>query len=215
MSSKIIKPGTESKPTVTMEEQSKGAKIIDRDTLVAGETAKKILEEARQTALEIIETARQEAEKIRMEAYDKAFASGLAEWEGRIKELTQKIEDQLNNMTPQIIQLALKIAEKILRAHLDMHPDAILPMVEEALQTTRSYRGDSIIIRVHPDDASALEQGRTRLISLSPAWKDLEIIADETLSRGGCRIETNFGTVDASIETQLRAIENILMGRGG
>jgi flagellar biosynthesis/type III secretory pathway protein FliH len=42
----------------------------------------------------------------------------------------------------------------------------------------------------------------------------LDIVVDEDLPRGGCRIETDFGTVDATIETQIRVIERHLLGGG-
>jgi flagellar assembly protein FliH len=38
-----------------------------------------------------------------------------------------------------------------------------------------------------------------------------QIEADETISAGGCRVETRFGEVDQQIESQLRRIEEDLV----
>ena len=39
-----------------------------------------------------------------------------------------------------------------------------------------------------------------------------EITADATISRGGCRVETRFGTIDQQFESQLKRIEEELTG---
>ena len=112
---------------------------------------------------------------------------------------------------PQLVALALRVAEKILRRRLDEQPDAIVPMVEEALEAARGYRGGHLVVRVNPADAPALEGFRQRLLERDGRWKSLEIAAIEGMARGGCRIETDFGTIDASVETQLAAMEQLLL----
>ena len=41
---------------------------------------------------------------------------------------------------------------------------------------------------------------------------DAEVVADATIERGGCRVETRFGTIDQQFESQLKRIEEELTG---
>jgi flagellar biosynthesis/type III secretory pathway protein FliH len=38
----------------------------------------------------------------------------------------------------------------------------------------------------------------------------IELMADETLARGGCVVQTEIGTLDASVETRLAALQKAL-----
>jgi flagellar assembly protein FliH len=44
------------------------------------------------------------------------------------------------------------------------------------------------------------------------AWpvEHMKLETDESIARGGCRIETEFGDIDATIETQLRVLKSTL-----
>ena len=51
---------------------------------------------------------------------------------------------------------------------------------------------------------------RDDLLSLLDGIKNLEIVDDRRVGDGGCVIETNAGTIDAKIETQLAEVERAL-----
>lgn len=210
MTSKIIK--SEKKQETEAKVPASSSKVIEKEVVLAHQEAARILEEAREQARHILEEAQEEAERLRQEAEQKGFEQGLASWEERLLELKNAMDRALKDATPQIVQLSIRIAEKILRKHLEVNPDAIVPMVEEALATTRGYSGGFFLIRVHPEDVPALERARERLVQLNPTWENLQIVGDKSLSRGGCRIESDFGMIDATLETQLRAIEHLLTG---
>ena len=208
MPSKIIKGSGQ----IAESSSAREGKLIEREELLAHEEARRILEKAQAHARKIVEEAQAEEETLRLAAEQKGYQEGLAEWESRIAALAGESERLLQEAKPQLIQLAMRIAEKILRRHLDETPDAILPMIEEALEAGRGHRAGQLLLKVHPEDLPAVESYRERLLGADPRWKSLELITDEKLARGGCSIETEFGTIDASVETQLRAIEHILLG---
>jgi flagellar biosynthesis/type III secretory pathway protein FliH len=39
-----------------------------------------------------------------------------------------------------------------------------------------------------------------------------EVVSDTTIEQGGSRVETRFGTIDQQIESQLKRIEDELIG---
>jgi flagellar biosynthesis/type III secretory pathway protein FliH len=67
-------------------------------------------------------------------------------------------------------------------------------------------------LRLHPDDLVAVETRRTVLAARAPAATAIELLADGSVGRHGCVIETAHGRIDARLETQLAALEQALTG---
>lgn len=212
MSSKIIKKATDE--TEIPVAPVAGAKIIDREVLAATEQARRILEAAQAQAEALRAQAQAEYEETLQRGYQEGYEKGMAEWLRAIEQVHAGFMGVIERAKPQIVRLALRVAEKILRQRLDLTPEAVVPMIDEALRSLRAQQNMRVILRVHPDDRSILEPHRQRWMERLPWLGSLDIVVDEELPRGGCRIETDFGTVDASIETQIRVIERHLLGGG-
>lgn len=224
--SKILKAGTSAGDAVTEGSAPATAatpvaapgltpgKVLEREVVAAHAGARRILEQAEAQARELLAAARGEAESIRREAAARGEAEGLAAWEERLAELAAAESRLLDEARGQLLQLATRIAEKILRRRLETAPEAILPMVEEALQASRGNVGGRVVLRLNPADADTVAPHLERLLQLNRGFESLELLRDGALVRGGCRVETQFGTIDASVETQLRAIQHLLAGGG-
>jgi flagellar biosynthesis/type III secretory pathway protein FliH len=104
------------------------------------------------------------------------------------------------------------MAEKIVGRAVALSPETMADIAGEALAACRPGAG-TVRVRVHPDDLPAVEARREALATRAPAAA-LELVADETVGRSGCVIETPQGRVDARLETQLAALERALAGRG-
>jgi flagellar biosynthesis/type III secretory pathway protein FliH len=115
---------------------------------------------------------------------------------------------------PEIVRLALRVAEKILRQRIEAHPDAIVPMVDEALRAFLAQNQTRVVLRVHPADEKVLAAHRQRWLERNPTIGGIVVVPDEAVGRGGCRLESESGTVDATFETQLDVIERHLLGEG-
>ncbi|MCS7315022.1 MAG: FliH/SctL family protein [Bryobacterales bacterium] len=123
----------------------------------------------------------------------------LKEWQQARRRLRREAERDL-------VQLAIAIARRILHRELQVDPEALLGLVKAALERLEGREVDRI--RVHPADAglvsSYLEQAGLRQVRL---------IADPQLARGSLLLETEQGTLDASVETQLEEIRYGLLDR--
>lgn len=98
-----------------------------------------------------------------------------------------------------VVTLAIAIARRILYREIATDPDALMGLVRSALDKLDSREVRRV--RVSPQDAPAIQQRLTGM-----PFK-VEIAADAKLQRGSAIFETNQGTLDASIETQLGEIE--------
>ena len=128
--------------------------------------------------------------------------------DGMIAKLAQSVQEILALRTKirqeaecDLVQLSLAIARKILNREIQTDPDALLGIVKAALQ--RMQTRELFRIRVCPQQADTL---RRALEQLGLPTR-VEVQADPALESGAVLFETAQGSLDASIDTQLREIE--------
>jgi len=185
-----------------------------------------VLEEARQQAwAEGLATGRQQGyadgrqdgyqhgfETGRAEGREAGHAEGLAEGRGRAAEEARRLGELAGACSASILALeesvgqglltlALDVARQVVRTALADQPDAVLAAVREVLHTDLSGDGP-LRLWVHPDDLQLVERHLQDELGRSN-WR---ILADDTLLRGGCRAETAFGTIDATLQTRWRRV---------
>ena len=116
-------------------------------------------------------------------------------------ELTASRADAIRRAEGDVVRLSLEIARRILHREVSVDPAALSALVRAALEKLASQQ--ICRVRVHPDQEQLV---RTTLTQLGRG-SEIEIVADVAQSRGGALFETGSGSLDASIETQLREIE--------
>lgn len=176
--------------------------------------------EAHGKAKEIIAEAMKKAEEIKLEAlhfkeevFAKARDEAKAEVQARAAEELAKAKMQagaiLAEGTQDALELALKIAAKIIGRDLERDPDVVAEICANAMEAARSAK--AMVIRVHPEDGRLLREKRPRLMELIGRAIDLSIRDDADIERGGCVIQTEFGTIDGQLHTQFEMVRNLLM----
>jgi len=103
------------------------------------------------------------------------------------------------------LELACELARQVLRRELSVDPQAVQPVIREALGLLVADT-KSAVVRLHPLDLKVLEEViRTEFSSLS-----LTLLADPTLTRGGCLIESAGTVVDGTLEKRwMRAVASL------
>jgi len=136
-------------------------------------------------------------EDVIREGYNAGLAEAQAQ-AARLAAVLQNIEgarqEMQERLADEILELALDIANQIVRTSLKVHPELILPLVREAVQALPAVQGEPMLV-LNPADADfvreqlaeELERGR---------WR---IAADAGFPPGGCRIESAGGDVDATL----------------
>ena len=115
--------------------------------------------------------------------------------------LDQHIQTIDQQIAQDLLTLAIDLTKKMITQALKIHPELILPIVQEAIQhlpTTRQH----LCLFLHPEDAKIVRQYINEQ-QLQESW---EIREDTQLVQGGCRIEAGGSEIDASIETRWRRI---------
>ena len=155
-----------------------------------------------------------ELRQARQGGYQDGYRDGLVALEGFKQSFAQQSTQQIGmllgavggqldalqqEMAQALAATALSLARQIVRSELATRPAAVAGVAAEALETLL-LSARHITLRVHPDDHALVSQGAGDVI----AARGARLIADATLSRGGCRVESDIGGVDATLETRWR-----------
>jgi flagellar assembly protein FliH len=89
---------------------------------------------------------------------------------------------------------ATHLARQIVRSEVASRPELIATVAQEALDTLL-MSARQVVVRVHPDDQPLVAQGAAEALSARGA----RLVADASIARGGCLVESDIGVVDASI----------------
>jgi len=189
-------------------------KIVSREVMAASAEAARIVEAARRQAEEIVAAAQQARDDSVAAGLRQGFEEGAAQWADALRAARARVAEAARKAQPEIVRLALRVAEKILRQRIETQPDAIVPMVDEALRTFLAQNQTRVVLRVHPADEKVLAAHRQRWLERNPTIGGIVVVPDEAVGRGGCRLESESGTVDATFATQLEVIERHLLGEG-
>ncbi|WP_164748396.1 MULTISPECIES: FliH/SctL family protein [unclassified Mesorhizobium] len=169
-------------------------------------SAERVLIWAQREADALIDAARGSARAIEARAEEAGLAAAQAEIEARLTAIATDSVRIMAQTEEQIVDLALQIARRII--------DTIEPAeatVQIALRGLKFAGHNSLVrVRVAP---SLLEAVRNRLDEILPTATSrtvVEVIADARVNDAGCILETDAGLVEATIESQLAAIESCL-----
>jgi flagellar assembly protein FliH len=189
--------------------------------------ADEYLNGVRREAAKIVEQAKRDAELVRQEAE----AAGRRAAEQAIERiLDEKVAKQMKTLTPALassveqireakndwmrhwetatVSLAASIAKRLVRSELTRRPEISLQWIREALALATG--GGELVIHLHPSDYQTLEQHVAQLAAAVQPTATVRLVADELISSGGCRVATEFGSVDTQLEAQLERIKQEL-----
>ncbi len=192
------------KSGVTVAPEAKILKREEHSFLLEGQ---RILDAARHEALLIRQQAETEAEEKRQEGFKKGQEEGKAEIAERILECMGQSAAYFSKVEDAMVDLVMRALRTVIG---DMDQKQVIErIVGRALESTRNER--QVTVRVSPGQAEWLKSRLNALVQTFPKIQFLDVLADARLPEGGCVLETEIGVVDATLETQLKAIEKALI----
>lgn len=189
--------------------------VLHKRVLDARAKAENILAEAETEAARIREEAVRELERTKAEkeaaikkGYREGESKGLAQVTEKLVRLEHLRERFYEEAEPEVIRLVTEIAEKVIGDVAGENPKAIQSVVRQSLSRVL---GDRIVVRLNPEDYRIIMGGDHEFKDVVDRTKRLLFREDEGITKGGCIVETEVGTIDAQIETQLEAIRKALV----
>lgn len=157
------------------------------------------------------EAAQAEESRGYRNGYERGTAAAAKEYQEKSAALDQAMslfEDTLSGEVKQVDRYAVELAFAALaRVVGDQHANAEFSrvVIEDALEAVRG--ASTVVVRVSQSDFDALQSVQGDLASAGK-FRDLELVADPRVSVGGCLIETDNGSWDARLETQLARLKD-------
>ena len=122
-----------------------------------------------------------------------------------IQTILSELDRELHRIDQQVAQelltLALNLSKKMITEALQIRPELVLPIVQEAIRQL-PHAAQHPRLHLHPDDALLVSNHLSDELSQSD-WK---ICTDEKIDRGGCRVDAAGSEVDASLSTRWQRI---------
>ena len=226
-----IWPRFDKEPYQTPTDHKKGERVNFVGFVTEGEdnTAFTPLEEPgseqpiRKRAKEILEEAQRKTAFLEREAYEKGFEQGekdgLNLGQKKIARSVEQIERLLNEIgnlkqeilkqfEKEILALVYSIAEKIIHRKIEQDDTIIHEAVLEAMHAVTEK--SRIVIKINPEDFESVERIKPELFSTFKDLKSVVVTPDQSVSRGGCLLETPYGDIDAGVEARLDKIRQSL-----
>jgi flagellar assembly protein FliH len=130
-----------------------------------------------------------------LEQFKQSFAQQMT---AQLGQLTQSYGQELDalqqDMARALAVSATHLARQIVRSELQAKPELVAVVAQEALDTLL-MSARQITVRVHPNDHPLVAEGAAETL----AARGARLLADASIARGGCLVESDIGVVDASI----------------
>jgi flagellar assembly protein FliH len=147
---------------------------------------------------------------------EKSLGEQLLKQRAELHELMSGIFTSLRQAIPQVVRetentvvsLALEVAQKLVS---DM-PISV-PMIEAAVRDALlQVEGTAqLTVRLHPADLELLKSAASSVLAAAELGDEFRFLGSPEVSRGGCLVQTRFGTVDARRETKFDLIKRSLL----
>jgi flagellar assembly protein FliH len=170
-----------------------GVKRRSEGTLVEEELTERIARECAEAAQQTEQRLRQEYE-AKLQAVRASVGTAIAAFEEQRSEYFVRAEAE-------IVQLALSIAAKILHREAQVDPMLVAALVRMTLEKMRE--SSSVTVRVGAGRGKKWKEYFAGRLTAG----QLEVVEDPMLNENDCVLETELGTTNFGLDTQLKEIE--------
>ena len=143
------------------------------------------------------EKAGMEIAEKKMEAVMKRYAEAIFE----VGKLRSSLYSQVEH---EVVRLAIAVSKKIVHREIQVDRDIIQTLVRVALGHVSEK--SAVTIHLNPVDYNYLLERRGELSQSE--GRDISLLADKSVERGGCLIQTECGDIDARIDEEFREVEH-------
>ncbi|WP_077001306.1 flagellar assembly protein FliH [Variovorax sp. KK3] len=142
------------------------------------------------------------------EGHAEGLATGLAAATAhaeRLRALAASLPAALRHaeseLADAILTLALDVARQVVHRTLRAEPEWVLPLVQDLMHAEPALQGEPRLM-LHPDDVALVKNSLGNELQVA-GW---QVRADDTLARGGCRVQSASGEMDASLESRWKTV---------
>lgn len=166
----------------------------------------------------LISRAQEEAGEIRDAAAKEGYHAGLEQAQNEIAQVKESLKEFIKvkqevfeYIAPDILEISVDIARKIVKHEIDQNPEVILETILDVLKTI-SRDETKISVKVNPAQLALAKENMPEMLSSAGLDARVHVFADDTIDIGSCILLTSNGIVDATVNTQLAIIKDAFKG---
>ncbi|MFL5826709.1 MAG: FliH/SctL family protein [Thermoleophilaceae bacterium] len=183
-----------------------------RDPAGAAAEADALIAGAQARADELRRTARQEGFE---QGYEAAMQAAREECEPLAAALGEAVREAAALRTEaadaaerRAVELALQIAEKAVAGAIEVEPERVIDAVRGALRCL--VERERVTVLVNTLDLELVREAVDSLRSQLGGMEHIEVQEERRVARGGAKVRSQAGEVDASIETKLERAREVV-----
>jgi flagellar assembly protein FliH len=147
------------------------------------------------------------AGKAQFDAQVASLQERVARLDATLQVLARPLAELDAEVEKQLVTLALTVARHLVRRELRIDPTQVVAIIRNTVALLPVAARD-VRVHLHPEDA-ALVRERLAEPHAERAWT---IIEDPIMTRGGCRVTTEYAQIDARLEARLGAAISTVLG---
>ncbi len=132
---------------------------------------------------------------VALENFKQSFASQVS---SQVAQVVHALDTELGQLEQQmassLARVATELARQVVRSELSVRPALVAQVARDAVHAVLAS-ARQISVLVHPDDHALVAAGCEDALLARGA----RLVAQATVARGGCRVESDAGTVDARV----------------
>jgi flagellar assembly protein FliH len=133
-----------------------------------------------------------------LESFKQSFASqATAQIGGLLDGFDAQFAALDQRLAKTVTRVAVQLAQQVLRAELQQHPAVVAQVATEAVNAVM-LSARHISVHVHPADLPLVAEGAEEALQARGG----RLLADASVERGGVRVVSDVGSVDASLATR-------------
>jgi len=145
-----------------------------------------------------------QGEKAGKETAEQKAEAVMRKYGDSIQELSRFRSSLYAQVEHEVVKLAVEVAKKIVHREIQADPDIIQTLVRVAL--TQVAEKSAVTVHLNPVDYNYLLEQRAQLVQSE--GRDISLVSDKSVERGGCLIKTECGDIDARLEEKFREVES-------
>jgi flagellar assembly protein FliH len=200
-----------------------------------------VVEQAKRQASQIVAKAKRDAElaleEARKAGYEAGYAQGYEQGvasghetaysesiesfnkkHGDIVAVMQHAVEDFEAMKDEIriaaerdvLDFAVQVASRLTFAIGRLHRESAVENVGRALRLVGSKT--DLTVRIHPEDAESVRTFAQSVLQQMDAARSVNVVEDDSLSPGGCKVSSDRTDVDATLTTQVSEMVALLLG---
>lgn len=185
----------------------------------ANQSAARILEGAYAKRDKIVSTAEEDVKRVRLKAVKEGYEEGLlkassqtgkalALMQEELCEIRGTLKQNMEALNGELIELSLAMAEKILHKHIEEDENELQELARAVVMSEKDKKHISLQVSDHM--MQLIDRMDQELEPVRERYQNTIKVKGVPMPPGTCRVETEDGIIDASVDVQLENLREQL-----